>query len=430
MFSKSQSSKVALDRRVSFTIDAYAPSHQEFTRWRDGTGYLTVSDASSGVNNPEWRRKIRQHENASSVYYRTKTSYSGGYGQSTVLWSTSGFSGGKPYTHSQYENETGRLVYVDIPTQPAYSSAADDAARAALLKHASQALTAFRSLTFLGELKETLHMIRSPAKALRQRLWDYIPRATKRVRRIRSNRLQLEAIRNSYLEETYGWAPLIGDVKAGALALDRHFNRFARSYTRVRGKGTVETSVQSSPTAYNNQGRIIDRYWGSLTKSSYSKLYYGEVKSVCPNPVQANMTLLGISWADVVLTGWELVPYSFVLDYFTNIGDILDSWTIRSSDWAWLSSVDKYESTCISTSPFLNENKIKTWPGLDVSKGYKIIGSCSPAVAKFKQISRATPLGPPSLGFQWQIPGLSSRKWLNIAALGARFDKASRAIRH
>jgi hypothetical protein len=44
---------------------------------------------------------------------------------------------------------------------------------------------------------------------------------------------------------------------------------------------------------------------------------------------------LGFSWESFVPTVWELVPYSFILDYFTNIGDVLSAGLLVQSHLAW-----------------------------------------------------------------------------------------------
>lgn len=51
------------------------------------------------------------------------------------------------------------------------------------------------------------------------------------------------------------------------------------------------------------------------------------------------MNIVGVSWGDVALTGWELIPWSFLVDYFTSIGDYLNAVVFLSQAKARYASV-------------------------------------------------------------------------------------------
>jgi hypothetical protein len=48
-----------------------------------------------------------------------------------------------------------------------------------------------------------------------------------------------------------------------------------------------------------------------------------------------NFALFGFTPSEFVPTAWELLPYSFLVDYFTNIGDILSSSVTSTARLAW-----------------------------------------------------------------------------------------------
>lgn len=420
-FDTNSSDTVSLGRRFSYLLYSKSGTPASGTR---SAGSRSVLESRTGSYGLDWRKEIRLHRNAATFLHGTKQTYNGGYGQHSAKFYA--YSNGK-YV-DQYETETGRLIWVSFPTPASTSASVDNLAKTRLLRDAASKMTAFRSLTALGELRETLRMIRNPAKALRQRVVQHVKSVTKRARRIRTPSKRRSYIRDTYLELTFGVQPLVNDVHSAGDALNRRLERFASSYARVSGKAKEFSESFAPMVSYNQGGLVVQRRWGARTVRSHSKWYRGEVVSVCPNPVQADMRLLGVSWADVALTGWELVPYSFVVDYFTNIGDILESWTLRQSDWRWLFSTDKLFARTTSTNVILEDWAITSNPRYRAEKGYTRSFSCSPARATVSTVWRATPLSAPTIGFQWEVPGMGSRKWLNLAALSKTLKSGERQV--
>lgn len=418
---KQSSNTVDLTRRYSYYLLGRTPVSQSGVR---SAGSRATTEYRAGSAVADWRGRIRRHQNAAGGMFASYQKYTGGYGQHTANFYA--LSNGKYVP--LFESETGRVIWVPYPTAATYTSSADKEAQMRLLKSAASKMTAFRSLTTLGEMRETLRMLRRPGKDLFRRIGEHIRKVTKPASMIRNTKKRRSYIRSSYLEATFGWQPLVGEIKSAGDALNRRLERYQGSYARVSGKGrnTVHTYVPQ--VSYNQGGLTVQRRWGVNNVVSYSKLYRGEVKSVCPNPIQADMRLFGATWADVALTGWELVPWSFVADYFTNIGDILEAWSVRDSDWAWLFATEKYYARNTSANIILEDNDIITWPRYRAEKGYTRTFSCSPARATLTTINRSTPLSPPTPSFRWEVPGMGSRKWLNIAALSAAHKRGMKHV--
>jgi hypothetical protein len=115
-----------------------------------------------------------------------------------------------------------------------------------------------------------------------------------------------------WLSMQYGWLPLLQDAKAGAEALAHHLNTPFRKTYRV----TVRKEVDSIRTTYWRY--IVDnaRYAVATATRTHRR---GLIAKIVERPTIAK--LLGLT--DPANVAWELLPYSFVADWFIPIGDFL-----------------------------------------------------------------------------------------------------------
>lgn len=116
---------------------------------------------------------------------------------------------------------------------------------------------------------------------------------------------------DGWLELQFGWIPLVGDVYA---AVDAYRNKAVsgqpvQSYGRI-GK-PIHLSTNGSYAFFPKLSAFAD-YSGSA-----SVKYYGQVS----NPTLYTLNQLGL--ANPLKLAWDLMPYSFVVDWFLPIGQIL-----------------------------------------------------------------------------------------------------------
>lgn len=430
-YTKTESTVVPNQRSNRYLVYDYAATEQGPYVSTTGATKTNVR-THTGTHGPRRRRQMaKQGLNIATGFVASETKYSGGFGSHSVAFSEYRFINGKNTLYPCYSFTSGKLVYVNAPTLGTISADTISEAKAKLLKSASRRLKAFKAFTFTGELGEALRMIRSPGKSLRRELLWYIRNSARRNRRIRDRSARRRAIADSYLEWTFGVQPLTNDIGSAMEAFHRSSAQYESSYARVSGTATEILSTQSAPDAYESAETCLRRKWGVINTFTNSMRYYGAVKSYCPEPKAVARNLYGVSWGDVALTGWELVPWSFVADYFTNIGDILDSWTIRDSDWGWLCSVARRTAKATTTSPIdrAYSETVSDAPRFVASAGLRSSLSCSPAHVFVRSVNRSTPFEPPStIALRFEAPGLSSRKWLNLAALGAAHKRAMKHV--
>lgn len=126
-----------------------------------------------------------------------------------------------------------------------------------------------------------------------------------------------------WLEYWLGWAPMVGDIQAALEVLDSEYPE----NIKVVGSGSVRDTLKASSAtgqyAWDLQGLVRVRY-------------QARVRVTNPNLFRANQLGL-INW---VATGVEMIPFSFVLNWFVNLQDWCNYW----SDWLGLELLEPFTS--------------------------------------------------------------------------------------
>jgi len=147
--------------------------------------------------------------------------------------------------------------------------------------------------------------------------------------------------------------------------------------------------------------------------------YRGAVKLV-PYADQAGSALrthFGFDWQTAVLTAWEIIPYSFLVDYFINIGDILEASLFNQTNLAWVNrswksngsaSIEISGGTVRLTLP---ENSPSVYTLLEKRFGTGAIGTCNMVAVERLGIHWDL-----KTSFQFRVPGWGL-KAANLAAL-------------
>jgi hypothetical protein len=116
---------------------------------------------------------------------------------------------------------------------------------------------------------------------------------------------------DNWLEYHFGWEPLVKDIGA---AIDTLSTPPPKRI--IRGRGASEDLIfikTDSGTSHNR--KHVNRRWHFL--------YQGV--AVCSSPLLASANDLG--FVNPLSVVWETIPFSFVVDWFTNVGQVLNSAT-------------------------------------------------------------------------------------------------------
>jgi hypothetical protein len=212
--------------------------------------------------------------------------------------------------------------------------------------------------TFIAELRETVQMIVGFAfrlKELKER-YDWLRKRIDRFRRVRDPTdaaKVIDKLDGLYLEWQYGWRVLIQDLKNFTEAISEK----SSVWQSGRGRYVVDVAdyTDSALTQpYPNQYKKVERSEQLTVDASVN--------------VRAKFTASPPRFeVDGLKTAYEVVPFSFVLDWFWNLGGYLSALIL-------LGKVDVETELCYSRSLKI------TYRGQTVervySTDYKGSGSC------------------------------------------------------
>jgi len=246
-----------------------------------------------------------------------------------------------------------------------------------------------------------------------------------------SARDRRKAIGDEYLNVEFGWKPFVNDLRDTCHAII-HAHDILSQYARDSGRMVrrkhdfkPETGnntaiwrdgvspwwnpshgIFSSPDS--NQGKVLaTETWSKRQWFRGAFTYYVPPSDSVRNGIALNVIqarkLLGLSLTPDSL--WNLAPWSWAVDWFTNVGDVLSNWT----DWAIDNQVLVYG--------YMMEHTFHQYTFTFAGPTGIADGGARPGdftlVAETKVRRQASPYG---FGINWE--DLSSRQKAIVAALG------------
>jgi hypothetical protein len=293
------------------------------------------------------------------------------------------------------------------------TSQADNLALKNYVSNVKKMQQELNALVDLGEIRETINLFKHPYRSIRRLLDDYRRHARRIRRRRASNGSKLRAIGDTWLETSFGLMPLFGSVEDAAKALATISEAALQPWRMCRGFALSEqetTETQSNPTSV---------YGGAVMKLDVRKnhsvliKYYGVVDlTLSADGRKLASQNFGFTIQNFVPTLYELIPFSFLLDYFTNVGDMIEAWAFFDSHLRWtVRTVKQMRETTVASARLDVSNINAPNKTTFVRPGQTRFGTYS--------VSREKYLGSLVPDFQVELPGVRSDalKWLNMAAL-------------
>lgn len=186
----------------------------------------------------------------------------------------------------------------------------------------------FAGLVTLAEAKKTASMLTSPFSAAR----DLVGKMERRFRYLKGLKdgvkflySEAQVASRVWLEYRYGWKPIMYDIANICKSYEESRRQFGTKPERVVERAGWEgymkrTSTSSGPVS-------------GLTSLSMDHIYLHEAhvnSGVIFDITDASLAFsteetFGLSLRNAVSAGWELVPYSFVVDWFYDVGSWLNA---------------------------------------------------------------------------------------------------------
>nr|UJQ85579.1 MAG: hypothetical protein 1 [Leviviridae sp.] len=372
--------------------------------------YVTLNNGRVASDNPHWKSLVKRGANATNSLsaFSNSQSFTPSFAAAKV---TTGVDAGKVLMTSTAHPLPATPVTVDS----AKLQLASTTAATRLIKKIQAETKSFSGATFLGELRESARMIRHPAEALAGQLQKHADKL-KRLRPKHPNKQWAKTVSDSWLEGCFGWAPLLSDISAIAESSLRKFNE--DRIKRLSGTGEESSSLSQKLRRTGGIAAIYYNY-GHEQTSERKVIYTAGLKTVVDRDNSGLERVIAGSeigsWRDLVPTAWELIPWSFLIDYFGNVGDVINVACVSLNNVAWSSrtTITMNKRVYLGLS---HEFTSPTYAESQSSSGY--------SVAKHKIVDRViAPIPIPELRFELPRGNL---QLANIAALlGSRLKLTS-----
>lgn len=356
-----------------------------------------------GVDFPSWRSVIRQGGNATTPLIATRRDVFAIPYVAELIY----FGNNNPIDGARVMTKDSGTMLGNDPGSPAAfdASSSDTTARESFIKQYRKRRTQFQSGVFLGELMQTVRMIRRPALALRQAVAAYHRNLKNRLRRSRTDYRRV--VQDSWLEFSFGVRPLVGDVEDACKLASASPERYLKPIRALGGQSFV-TANTTVGTGYGFLGYLVQR----VSTTEISVIYLGAASANITAPSFPEQ--LGLSWSNILPTAYELMPWSFLIDYFSNVGKVIEGISTGIIHLSW---------GCRTTRKICRQDvsvraDYKQMDATFGSRTYHAYATGSGRGAEYVDLSRST-LQAVGLGLsdvRFKLPG-SDIKWLNIGAL-------------
>lgn len=339
---------------MAYTKDKSIYVSKIYTDSEDDAGSWSVSRRGhvakltrdrTGVSNPKYREQIRRQQNASTDMSGHIDTYVCQPGVWYIVHADVNFNPPTREDHIIRARYTGDIAGAQLQISwwsPTITTAkAQNRASIAFLKKCRAIQKEFSSPIFLGELRQTMQMIRRPAAGLRNLLNNYM-RDVKSLKKAKPKGWQ-KHLSETWLEGMFGWNPLVHDLQDAYKAYRNFAEKHNNEQLPVSAYGIEEKFVStessssngSCPSGASNTISAIRVYRGS--EKAFVK-YHGMVTRQVDTTSRDVLARIGFEPNEFLPTAWELLPWSFLVDYFSNIGDVIEASAFTRSLLAWAAS--------------------------------------------------------------------------------------------
>ncbi len=296
---------------------------------------LSWKDSLAGESVPGWRRAVRMGLDATSPYSAVK----GTVDLRPMNLSSQRVGAPEPNSSTPYRlNVSGfpdAVAFTVMNAGAGMVTQAHNSASGDFYNSVSDAHSEFKGAVAALELPKTSGMISSKVNAARLIVTDYVNEA-RRLKKLflRNPKKGAAALRKLYLEYTYGWAPLLSDV--GNLCDE--MTKAQNIRVGVSGVGT---------STYSRSPVVTDSFWlyssiGNYRKTDradleFSVRYKGSLILVLGTKSSGpKRPSLGFNPEEFLPTAYELFPFSFVIDYVANVGDLITAYAYADAKFQYV----------------------------------------------------------------------------------------------
>lgn len=230
-------------------------------------------------------------------------------------------------------------------TEPGFSSGLRDNAVKRLAQNAGSDVTSNIALN-VAQIQQTIDLIGGSAVriagSLRALKGGNLPKAAKLLWQNQRVRLRpgakfstTSSLASNWLELQYGWKPLLSDIRGSMEALAR-YNFANAAVKRVAASASIKTDEVIPITTNDFDPTTV----GTLSIEARDVCRIG-VRYRLASPLTAFLAQTGFT--NPLNLAWELIPFSFVVDWFLPVGNYLET----IGRWGGLEFLDGFQTNFI-----------------------------------------------------------------------------------
>lgn len=324
--------------------------------------YTALLQRRDGEKMPDWKSKTRQGLNATTPFYSDRRKIVS-YRPCTISLSEISTSGGATVT---LRGQSGS-IYPDrtINHLTVNSSKARSIALSKLYKKLDSELSRLNSPAVIAEFLDVVRQFGKPFEALvglthRRINRLYLEKRGLSGSTVFKQKKFLDIAAATYLEYSFGLKPLISDTKAAAEALAHWRDESTEEILqKLRSKAVSRGLDSTSSVTHSVSSSTLSQcFWDYTTK----KTTEARAQYVCglQGDLRADfgsndrlLQLLGFDHGNWVPAAWEAVPWSWLVDYFANVGAILEASVTSSARVSWISLTETSATTNVQVAKFL-----------------------------------------------------------------------------
>lgn len=388
---------------------------------------VKMAGSRTGTKLENWREIIRSGGNATTPYTLDRTKMlemTGGYSQAVMLdwdpvWKT---------IYTVRETMSGFLApeNVNLIHLVPDTSAAEATALTKVYKKIESTISHLNSAAVLAEGVDVIRQFGAPFSAI-------VDLTNRRL-----NRLQLESrglkgsttfrkikfaeiVASSYLEYAFGLAPLISDTEKAAEALARwQFEATGESRLRQRAGGRGMDEKVTTSTDTDTRGMGLVHLINVRTRTQRRVQYVVGLDASAIAAFGSNdrlRQLLGFTPEKWIPAAWEVVPWSWLVDYFFNVQDILQSGVTSTAGVKWISKTVTQVTTREKSVDFNYKlSRERAINGYGYGYGYSGTGSPGRTVRVRTTLTRTVPQSLGIVPLTVHFP-VKWRQYANMAAV-------------
>jgi len=420
---------------TSIKTKGYVLPNSSFNSNSDGYDYSRFGSSSFvrtdlgkvSASLPNYKEIIALRQDATLPYQTWSQSFDSKATQASVNYTyPSGSSTGSGrVVFNGYPAAAGFGDYVG-PSEPAFPQDSYNKLVVRFLNNIKGSSRVYAGGQDVGELRETIQGIRTPAKSLWDGFSNYLGTVTKRCTGLQKARAIAEVVRDTYLEYAFQWRPLVNSINESGAAMNRRLDLMDLEIfeTSAGMQEVVKDEIQHLPYSDPDNGWFRWTVRENIVYVHKFRFYAIVRRDV--NRENRFVENLGLAPHDWVATAWQLLPLSFVTDYFVNIGACLSA----------AGSLDYTFVTGGSSESITGFELFKATPDTAYTNNLFVSAGLTPSI---QMHPHEAVLGYKGFWRRWvnpnalwiipviQIPHFSSQ-WINIAALSTALTDVSKSL--